>query len=786
MRILLTEVTGELGRALAGGLLAAGHDVQGLAQYPHRDLDAGVDLIIAAPEHPVLYRLADRADAVVVLPREGSGGPRPGEVVRVCDAAARGGARVVFPSLSLLDPRWWQPAEDLVATGWAPNLVVRIAAPVGRQADALVCRTVAALLDPELTGALHLLHVDDLIRFLVTAAVTDRTGVVELASADTATVVSVRRTLNGVDPRPRARGVAGWPQPSPAIDLSALRTQWRFDCGWDAAAAMADTARGLEGRRITATGAVAVAGRIAMPTAVVPPTGGAHLVTAARDGAEGEFDDRIDPRFPVFLAAGSAGFGGMRGPLTPMSLDLHLGGLRGAARSVARLLDLRAAVAEEWDSRLVAVFGHRAYLNASVLAAAEPRLPERVAALSRRLRGATDSPRTGSGLFAAAGGAMSVSRLLPAARMYARNLRDYQDAAEAHWRDTAALSELRDAQLDARIRLLRNRIHQGWVLSAQALVLAEVAPAQLSQVGGAIDSRAEIDSLARVLRAHPYVQTAFDAGDMASARTAAPMFARTFDAALSHLGHRGPGAAELATPVFGDRPDILLAAARRNTGLPSDAERTGDAGDTAGLSAAGLAYDTTLRFTHQLRLAVRELGRRLVAEDKLGAVDDIFLLAVEEALAVPPDARLRVKRRTAERDRLQTVELPPVVDGGWAPTTGPPAAAVGEELSGRGAVAGVAEGTVMVVLSADDAHLQAGDIAVIAGAGLDWVTLLGAPGAVIADGAVGTTAGLAVPVVTHVQDAECRLHTGMRVRVDGAAGRVSVLDTALIVARSGG
>ena len=153
MRILLTEVTGELGRALAQSLLAAGHDVHGIAERPHRALDPGVEFVCAALAHPVLYRLAETADVVVHLPAEGAA-TRSADVARICDAAARGGARIVFPSLSLLAPGSWQQAEDLVSTGWAPNLVVRIAAPLGRQADALVCRSVAALLDTDASGPL--------------------------------------------------------------------------------------------------------------------------------------------------------------------------------------------------------------------------------------------------------------------------------------------------------------------------------------------------------------------------------------------------------------------------------------------------------------------------------------------------------------------------------------------------------------------------------------------------------------------------------------------------------
>src|SRR5690349_585183 len=105
---------------------------------------------------------------------------------------------------------------------------------------------------------------------------------------------------------------------------------------------------------------------------------------------------------------------------------------------------------------------------------------------------------------------------------------------------------------------------------------------------------------------------------MAAARTGAPMLANGFETALAHLGHRGPGAAELATTVLGDRPDALLAAAARVEGSESQ-----DDPPLPGAQACRvLAYDTTMRFTHQLRLAVRELGRRLVVEDKIAVLDD--------------------------------------------------------------------------------------------------------------------------------------------------------------------
>lgn len=155
------------------------------------------------------------------------------------------------------------------------------------------------------------------------------------ATLITTNVVSARRILTAVDPRPRVRSLDGWPVLTPTLDLASLHDDWQFECGWSATDAVADTARGLQGRKPGPIGAVTVAGRITLPCNGVPRSAGVGLVSAAPEGAEAEFDDRIDPRFPVFvttpLTAAHAA------PLTPMSLDLHTTGLRAGARAVARL-----------------------------------------------------------------------------------------------------------------------------------------------------------------------------------------------------------------------------------------------------------------------------------------------------------------------------------------------------------------------------------------------------------------------------------------------------------------
>ena len=148
---------------------------------------------------------------------------------------------------------------------------------------------------------------------------------------------------------------------------------------------------------------------------------------------------------------------------------------------------------------------------------------------------------------------------------------------------------------------------------------------------------------------------------------------------------------------------------------------------------------------------------------------------------MPVDTRLRVKRRDAERERLQAMTMPSAFDGAWTPASDPVTVQADEQLHGQTVVAGVAEGTIRVVRSADDADLRPDELAVVAAADLESVLLMGTPGAVItdagpclADSAV-TAAELGVPVLAGVRDPGARLVTGMRARVDATGGTLTVL-----------
>ena len=143
-----------------------------------------------------------------------------------------------------------------MSTSWGPSLVIRIAPPVGRQLDWMVCRTVATLLRAKVSEQpMRVLHLDDLVRFLVLSLDTDRTGVVDLATPDTINVITAWRLLRSVSPRSRLRGIRSWSQPIPELDIAAVQEDWKFEFGWKAVEAVTDTARGLVGRRLGAAGA---------------------------------------------------------------------------------------------------------------------------------------------------------------------------------------------------------------------------------------------------------------------------------------------------------------------------------------------------------------------------------------------------------------------------------------------------------------------------------------------------------------------------------------------------
>lgn len=699
MQILVTDATGKVGRSVARQLIAAGHTVCGVAEYPHAYLDPRVEFVCASLSDPVLQELADEAEAVIHLAPVDADAPGSAGlqgVARVSHAAARAGARLVYVSQAAGAPDLYRAAEELVSTSWGPSLVVRIAPPVGRQLDWMVCRTVATLLRTKVSERpMRVLHLDDLTRFLVLALDTDRTGAVDLATPDTINLITAWRLLRSVDPRSRLHRVRSWPDLIPKIDPTALREDWGFEFGWHAFDAVADTARGLVGRRLAADGATTHGGKLALPVEVPPrPAPPDELDSAAPDGLEGEFDDRIDPRFPVFSAISLDE--ALPGPLTPITLDVQLSGLRTAGRAMGQVLALGGVVGDEWDRRAVGVFGHRPYIGVSANVVAASQLPgwDQRAVAQRALGDEPDvgplvpfgRPRFAGGALGSFAKAVVAARSVRLLRHLRADTRAYAAAAEADHLDYAELTALPDAGLEVRIPLLRDRIHQGWILTALWLMDTGVAAATLHRIkagssvsgfGAIMESTrvaAETDALSALLRADPPLLALAREGDLTSVRALSPNTAGVLGDAVAQLRYRGPGEAELAGETFGDSPVMLLTVAATATTAQADPELRGTLARRPAASARGSreqAYDTTIRFTHELRKTLRELGSRRVDMDVIDAVDDVYYLTCDELVAMPADARLRIKRRRAERERLLAQRPPDVIDRSWLPVNGP-------------------------------------------------------------------------------------------------------------------
>jgi hypothetical protein len=293
----------------------------------------------------------------------------------------------------------------------------------------------------------------------------------------------------------------------------------------------------------------------------------------------------------------------------------------------------------------------------------------------------------------------SVAKAVVAARSVAllRHLRSdtraYSAASSAEHLDAAQLASLPDASLEVRIPLLRDRIHQGWILTAMWVIDTGVTTAALehTRAGSSVSGveaivetsrvAAETASLAKALRGDRLMGGLAKEGDVVSVRTLSPNAAAALAAALAQIGHRGPGEAELANPTFGDDPAKLLVAAAEAAAVaeaggaptePSPSSTLAQRVATGARDSRELAYDATIRFTHELRMALRELGSRRFAADLIDAVDDVYYLTCDELVTMPADARLRIKRRRTERERLQAQRPPDVIDKTWIPmNTGP-------------------------------------------------------------------------------------------------------------------
>lgn len=267
---------------------------------------------------------------------------------------------------------------------------------------------------------------------------------------------------------------------------------------------------------------------------------------------------------------------------------------------------------------------------------------------------------------------------------------------------------------------------------------------------------------------------------------------------VTRHGHLGAAAGRLDAPSWREDPAPVRALAAAYTGRPQPPvapraaaaarrlrEPAGDDRTTAArvvaAQASGLAAQRAtgrgalLRVVDVGRAAARGYGRWLTGQGALEAEQDVFLFTLQELRTLPATAMagLAAARRGLNEGNGQTTATPLPVNPSGVVTAG-------VRLSGGGASAGVATGTVRV-LDAPDARAVHQDTVLVCrrpDPGFTAVLPLGAAVVTSGRGVLGHTAiacrSLGLPCV--VLGAEGGLlRDGMRVRVDGRAGSVDVL-----------
>ena len=187
----------------------------------------------------------------------------------------------------------------------------------------------------------------------------------------------------------------------------------------------------------------------------------------------------------------------------------------------------------------------------------------------------------------------------------------------------------------------------------------------------------------------------------------------------------------------------------------------------------------------QMRRMLAELGRRLVAAGRIAVPEDVYWLRPDEILGGPVGDVAERKALWRGRRRATPPQALPqhtFVDRfeGWFPASGKQEGAV---LHGTGASAGQVTATARVLSGpADFGRMQPGEVLVASITTPAWTSLFTLAAAVVTDvgGPLSHSSIVAreygIPAVLGTGVATRRIPDGARVRVDGDAGTVTLLD----------
>jgi rifampicin phosphotransferase len=194
----------------------------------------------------------------------------------------------------------------------------------------------------------------------------------------------------------------------------------------------------------------------------------------------------------------------------------------------------------------------------------------------------------------------------------------------------------------------------------------------------------------------------------------------------------------------------------------------------------------------EIRMCLREIGRRMVEAGVIDSIEQIFMLTdaeFDELRHEPDRFRPVIAERWAQYQSLFDIDpifvinghVPPLVE--WPRRSAHPVetATAGTVLTGACGSGGVATGRARVIVDASDpSAFEPGDVLIAPQTDPSWTPLFVPAAAVVVNvGAMGSHAmivcrELGIPCVASVVDATLRIPDGAMITVDGNAGTVTV------------
>ncbi|MCX2930631.1 NAD-dependent epimerase/dehydratase family protein [Mycobacterium sp. CVI_P3] len=725
-------------------------------------------------------------------------------------------------------------AEKMIVDSGVQAVNVRPTVIVGRSswsAPANIFRQ-PVVVTPGRDARMQLVHVDDVGRFCAQAALGGPTGTVNLNADDALTFTEMAQVVG----RPvvnsgkrfsrmlartigRAENFSSIPDlielflHYPLGDTRKLREDFGFSCAYTSAEAVADMTDWSASMWTVGTRSIRKPVRLAVP-AIYP------RVTAAADGRStqimppeytGEFDSRTgDPDLPEWSAANlSEAF---PGPMTPLSLGLANKIMFSGANMLDHLFPMDRDLITTVSTKQVGTIGHRLYNNMTVMKMLADVIPGQTPESFELQMNGTPLPEgyraprlTGAdavaGIRAALKGGPQIVGL-------GREVSDMERRVTKLIEDRHDLADLTDEQLHSRIELVTDLVVRSWDINNMNTFMVSLPMNLIRQRYGekaAMDVRAGTQNLRSAALLNGVRELADMLADdaglrlliensprevvMDKLRTDAPRFAAKFERLIADCGHRGPGETELSNPVYADAPELLLRSVlgsiRPVAPVPEAPPRSKVARALTRLAVGSMerrehGRDVCMRVTYEMRLVLREWGRRLADRGTLASADDVHYLSIDELYYPPVDSRDLVVRRRAERTRLAELEFPVHFTQPWMPDDGETATANGV-VTGQAASPGVARGVVRILSHPDD-DFEPGEVLVANVTDTGWTPFFGCAAAIVTNigGPMSHAAIVArefgIPAVVNTMTATSRLKNGQLVEVDGSAGTVRVVD----------